>query len=250
MIEKKAYETSDGKLFKTENGARNHEDKLEGKRQVKRVLSEMNMTKEEVTENLHKISDRFPIIKTLLKHAPDWTKWSTHQIRLVNKDLFVTPENKTLYVMEIKNYGKMTEDILFEETGEQFTDPELHCEEVYTVNRVEEVDKYTKKVFYDYKLTWEQRMLHKIKNKEELTEKEIKELVYSFNEVYVEEGEDRRWSKPMLTVIDLEGKLVAIEWEQGLTENQGNEFYEQPYLVRIETEEKMVKTIVTHVYRE
>lgn len=43
----------------------------------------------------------------------------------------------------------------------------------------------------------------------------------------------------MITVINLCGKNVAIDWQKGLTECQENEFYDQPYFV-----EKKERTVV------
>lgn len=55
------------------------------------------------------------------------------------------------------------------------------------------------------------------------------------------EGDSGRWTKSMTTIIQVEEDLWAIDWEQGLTEYQENEFWEQPY--RVERKER-VETIV------
>ena len=46
------------------------------------------------------------------------------------------------------------------------------------------------------------------------------------------DGEDSRWTRHMTTIFKYEDKLYALEWEQGLTEYQENEFYNQPYEVK------------------
>jgi len=61
--------------------------------------------------------------------------------------------------------------------------------------------------------------------KRRLTEKEVKDIAY--NSLYDEEGEDRRWSRSMFSVGEIEGKFYGVVWEKGLTENQDNEFWEQ-----------------------
>ena len=95
------------------------------------------------------------------------------------------------------------------------------------------------------KYTWKERIIKRLKEGDELSEPEIREVLWSFDRVYEEEGEDRRWSKTMLTVVNIDGELYAIEWEKGLTENQENSFWEQPYPVELKEEEiTITKTTV------
>ena len=84
--------------------------------------------------------------------------------------------------------------------------------------------------------SFEREMLEKIVKGERLTERELSSLVYEGEEVDEIEGEDTRWTRCMITVINLCGKNVAIDWQKGLTECQENEFYDQPYFVEKKSE--------------
>lgn len=83
----------------------------------------------------------------------------------------------------------------------------------------------------------EKEYLEKILNGEELTEGELSDLVDY--EIDRQEGEYGRWHMHVKTIVELCGRYFAIEWAQGLTECQENEFYNQPYEVK--KIEKMVK---------
>ena len=87
---------------------------------------------------------------------------------------------------------------------------------------------------------WELELLAKIDNKEKLTESEISDLVYEC-EVEVKYGQNRRWSRSATTISKLWDRYFRIEWENGLTENQPNEFYNQPTEVELKEYEKIVK---------
>lgn len=84
-------------------------------------------------------------------------------------------------------------------------------------------------------------IIKKLKNNEELSENEIKELVWEGRFVDEVEGDDHRWQKEIQTIVDIDGQLYAIDWMRGLTECQENEFLEQPY--KVERVEEVVTTI-------
>ena len=84
-------------------------------------------------------------------------------------------------------------------------------------------------------------MVQKIDNGETLTEDELKALVWEYHNVARIEGENRRWSRTVRSVIKLCGRYFEIEWEQGLTENQEDQFFEQPYEVEQDTYKKVVE---------
>ena len=68
-----------------------------------------------------------------------------------------------------------------------------------------------------------------------LTEEELVNIVYGeFEGVEIIDfitGENNRWTRSVTTIFKYKGKLYALDWEQGLTEYQDNEFYYQPYEV-------------------
>ena len=89
----------------------------------------------------------------------------------------------------------------------------------------------------------DQEFIDKYDKHEEFSEREIEELVWEFPTVSTKYGENRRWSRSVDTIIKVCGRLFCIPWEEGLTEYQEHEYYEQPYEV-VEQE----KTIVIKEY--
>lgn len=244
--EVKLFETSDGKTFKTKQGAENHEKKIE----AAKVMEKLNMTDEQIEEALERTSKYNNTVRMLLNNG-NWKEWPKHLIRQINEDLLKEPDKKTIYVRAYRDWGKYKEETIAVETGANFADPEKHCEtkdEKYKVVKTEEIDDYTLKVFYDYKYTWEERIKMKLENGVKLEEDEIREMVFGLPEVYEEEGDEGRWERYMTTVVDLLGDHYAINWSRGLTESQDNYFYAQPYRVKVETKEVVVKkTIITAI---
>lgn len=103
------------------------------------------------------------------------------------------------------------------------------------------MEEQKKKADEDY--YWEhfdELMVEKIDKGEKLTEEELKTLVYECNEISRSKGENRRWSRSVASIIELCGRYFAVTWEEGLTEHQENEFYEQPYEVEEKTYEKTI----------
>ena len=247
MVEKiTLFKAKDGKTFKTKQGAENHNKKI----LAAEVMKRLNMTKEEITASLQKVAPYNTTIRGLLKIYPDWQKWPEHLIGKINEDILSMPDKKTIYIVGMKNWGK-GENVIATEEGANFTNPELHInhnDQQYKVDRIEQVDEYTLKVFYDYKYTWEERIAIKLKEGKNLSGDEIRTMVYELPEIYEEEGDEGRWERYMTTVVDLLGKHYAIDWSRGLTESQDNSFFEQPYLVKVETKEVVVKkTIITKI---
>ena len=86
---------------------------------------------------------------------------------------------------------------------------------------------------------WELELLTKIDNKEKLTESEISDLVCEC-EVEVKYGQNRRWSRSATTISKLGDRYFRIEWENGLTENQPDDFNNQPIEVELKEYEKTI----------
>lgn len=82
-------------------------------------------------------------------------------------------------------------------------------------------------------------ILKAIDNGVELDERVLEDLAY-YQSIYDEYGENRHWSRFVRTIIDLNGRYFAIEWDQGLTEMQSDEFYNQPYEVELKEYDKVV----------
>ena len=85
---------------------------------------------------------------------------------------------------------------------------------------------------------------NKIINGKKLTESELKWCAWGEVGKYIDEkeGDSGRWTKDMSTIFEIDGQLYCINWEQGLTECQDNEYWEQPY--KAKREEKVVTTTV------
>jgi hypothetical protein len=90
-----------------------------------------------------------------------------------------------------------------------------------------------------YREHFREIMLAKIDAKENLTEKELSEVVFGY-EVDTEYGDNRRWTRTVTTIVELLGRFFSIDWEEGLTESQENEFYNQPVEVKKNTYEKTI----------
>lgn len=86
----------------------------------------------------------------------------------------------------------------------------------------------------------EEYVIQKIDSGEELTEHELEELSWRFNEVDTIYGENRRWLRSVRSIIEICGRYFAIDWEEGLTECQENEFYNQPFEVEKKEYQKTI----------
>lgn len=225
------YESDDGEFHKSKKAADLRNSKLASERAVKRL----DMTKEEISKALDKISPRNFKVAALLKNESDWTKWFAPLIDTMNKELFAEPKKITQYVVEGKTIAT--------EEGDSFTDADKYLGEEYLLYKTEDFDKYKRMIHYKNKYTYEEKLERKLLNKEELSESELSSLSDYFDVVYEEKGENRRWSRSVLTIMDISGRYYALSWEEGLTENQPSEYWEQPYEVDVfEEEVTVIKT--------
>lgn len=146
---------------------------------------------------------------------------------------------------ELGENGNTLVDTL-KRSGQTWTDLNMHCirqiptqkekdtqafkkraEEAAIKQAEEEQNRKDKEYYNEHFL---ELMVEKIDNKIELTEDEVRNLV--FREAYeVTAGENRRWSRTISSLFEYEDRLFMVDWEQGLTESQENTFYDQPYEV-------------------
>lgn len=84
------------------------------------------------------------------------------------------------------------------------------------------------------------RIFEDLQNGENLREDDLRYLVWNY-EIDRENGENRRWSRTVTSIVEIGGKTYSIDWEEGLTECQENSFYDQPIEVRKHEYEKVVK---------
>lgn len=77
------------------------------------------------------------------------------------------------------------------------------------------------------------------------SEDEVKELIWE-SEVDQKIIDSSRWSMSMESIVKIDGKYYRVHWEQGATEYQENEYYEQE-ADEVERKTKMVE--VTDWYK-
>lgn len=82
-------------------------------------------------------------------------------------------------------------------------------------------------------------LLTKIDNGEELTEKELSDLVCNY-ETQRTYSDNRRWTRSVQSIVEIEGRHFFIGWEEGLTEMQENEFSNQPIEVQCREYQKTI----------
>ena len=112
----------------------------------------------------------------------------------------------------------------------------------------EAIRKEMEKEKEDYKKNhYDEYVLHKIDNGEQLTEKELEKMLWSFKEIDTLYGENGRWHRSVKTILEIGGRYFALDWDEGLTECQENEFYSQPVEVK---KREYTKTIVVTEWDE
>jgi len=87
---------------------------------------------------------------------------------------------------------------------------------------------------------YELELLKKLDAGEKLPESELRMLLYEYDEIEREYGDNRRWSRSVNSIIKLGERYFSLDWEEGLTECQENEFYSQPIEVEKVTYEKTI----------
>lgn len=100
--------------------------------------------------------------------------------------------------------------------------------------------KEEKKDTENYWNNFDEVMVQKIDDCENLTKKEIKAVVYETHEIERIYGEKLRWTRSVVSIVEMCGRYFRIEWEEGLTEIQEDVFYCQPYEVVKNTYEKTI----------
>lgn len=78
---------------------------------------------------------------------------------------------------------------------------------------------------------------------DKFSERELSIMPWEMNVVETIYGENQRWTRPVQTIFEVQGRLFALDWDEGLTESQDHEFDLQPYEV-----EKRTKVIEVNEY--
>ena len=77
--------------------------------------------------------------------------------------------------------------------------------------------------------------------KPNFTKDEIEEMAYEEfgNYVTTAEGKHHRWYREVETIVEVEGRLFAVNWNEGLTEQQENDF-DDAEVYEVERKEKII----------
>ncbi|MEG1567899.1 MAG: hypothetical protein RR347_09475 [Anaerovoracaceae bacterium] len=176
------------------------------KKEIKEILKELCLTEQQMDEFWRENYDTNRIVKNLTDHGQTWRDLNGCVVRQLpsqkQKDL------ETVEKKRIEDEEKLAKGIK---------------------------EKQDKKYYSEH---FEEIMVTKIDNKEELTENELSRIRdFSIED---DKGENRRWSRSVGSVLEMCDRYFMLDWEEGLTEYQDNEFYDQPYEVKKETYEKTI----------
>lgn len=84
---------------------------------------------------------------------------------------------------------------------------------------------------------WESYVLDRIDKGENLTREQRAELTWDY-EISREEIEEHRWGDMVESIIEIQGRLFSMMWFKGATENQDNEYDNDP--VEVEEYEEVI----------
>lgn len=244
------YESDDGKQYKTKQGAENRNKKL----YVDKMLEEKGWTKEEVETKLKKLAETNWVTEETFRRKPDWTKWDMRFLEEIREGkIFEKPKKKTKYYELVESLVYADKRIeLAVETGDEFTNEKLHFDEkLHEKVYVDDVNDRERKIIYTQIRTPEDDLVERLEKGEPINEHEVEYMVDGFEEVYREYGDNRRWLRSVLSVVDVRGDLYAIDWDEALTESQENSYFTQPYPVRLEEVEVVrTETKIIEIERE
>ena len=178
-------------------------------KEINQWLKETGLTKEQVNMMWKDLESTNMIVKSLIASGRSWQDMNMSAIKSIpiqkQKDL---------------DYAKKKKD--------------EEAEKIAKEKAEEEKRKYYNEHFLEI-------MVSKIDAGENLTERELDEFHLCGNDI--EYGENRRWTRTVTTEVEYQGRFFIIIWEEGLTENQENEFYNQPYEVEKVTEVQTISVV-------
>ena len=206
-------------------------------------LEKRNLTLEEFKELVEKSNNKKA--KMLLPYMLSGD-CSQDQLETLVKSFFEVEEkeaNKPTYKLMLNN------EVIAELKGDKKEAEELFNSTAETLSngrkwKIEEKED-------SYFLSIDKSIEEKLQDGDNLTESEIESLRWDYPEVYEEEHGSGRWTTFMTTVVEVNGKNYAINWQSGLTEYQENIYDEQPYEYElVEEEVTITKTVINRVKKE
>jgi hypothetical protein len=178
------------------------------KKDIKELLKKLNLKESDMDTYWNELIETNSLVKQLNKRGKTWRDMNISFIAKIP-----TQKQRDIEVAERKKKEE-----------EEKIESELKAkqEKEYYENHYEEI------------------ILNKIDSGEKLNKSELSNLVWDFEEVDCEYGDNRRWSRSVTSIVKINDRFFCIKWENGLTENQENEFYDQPYEVEKKTYEKTI----------
>lgn len=185
------------------------------KKELKLILKEMNVTESQMDQYWNELIEVNHKVKQLNSCGKNWRDMNTAIIKQIP-----TQKQKDIEAKEKIEQEKIAKEI----------------EE----NKKRDEEEY-------YSEHFDEIMIKKIDDKEKLTESELRELIEL--EIDRIEGDNRRWSQSIESIVKLKDRTFLIPWERGLTECQENEYYDQPIEV-VKVEKVVTKTVVEWISKE
>ena len=161
------------------------------KKDIKQVLKELNLTEADMENFYNELIETNFIIKSLNGSGKKWNDLPIHLIKQLP-----TQKQKDLESMKKKQ------------------------EEENKAILKEQQEKEEREYYYEH---FEEIMLGKIDSNEKLTEDELKTLALEYD-IERDYGDNRRWTRGVTSLVEIGERFFEINWEEGLTECQENEF--------------------------
>lgn len=250
VSEKKVFVTTDGKEYKTEKSAKRHENEL--------VIKNKGFTVKEMNEWVVKVGERNHIVKSLLRTKPDWRDWGGHLIKQLPEQVEAVKQDIVVYqLVKFPRWTSRKPEVLKSVKVSRLPEGEVpkELQEYVDAKTKESKSGSTFDMVLHETSDWIKvyaikevgmSVEDKISKGIELSEEDLKELVFGYAQVHEVEGSSGRWDTPVTTVVQLpSGDLYAVDWSRGLTESHENTFMNQPQ--KVELEEKEVVTVVTNI---
>lgn len=239
MQEKKVFVTTDGKEFSSKKIATKHENKMKIAQKFFTEDSPQSVTDKAVTDFVTTMSQHVMGWKIEPAITLHWDKWDDREmdmfIRLADR-IVAVGDTEMVTMKFIDNRGFSKGDVIASFTVEK---PEDHTmdslfkvlneDQIKEIDIHQDFDEHGKRIIaiFNESDSSEEKYVYYIKSEMMpiaeklnkgimLSSSDLQELVFE-HEVFEEEFGSGRWSTHKRTVVDVDGQLYAIDWEQGLT---------------------------------
>lgn len=180
------------------------------KKEIKQFLKDTGYTEEDMINFWNECIETNPTIRSLDRSGVTWDKMN---INVIEK-LPTQKERDLKYMEDLKEKERLDKE-------------------------KREKEEQDKKYYHEH---FEEIMVDKIDKNIDLTEEELKNIIWRY-EVETSYGENRRWTRSVSSVVKMCDRFFMVDWEEGLTEYQENEYWDQPYEVEKKEYEKVIKVV-------